>query len=151
MKPRTLIIGGILLVVLFFAAINWGTFNEPQTISFLFGEVQAPLGILLLAAIGLLALVFLFFLARIETAALLDRSRTSKELEKARKLADDSEESRFRELSNRLDVALEELHQKLDRLLEPDGATGGDRRHADRTPLVEPPPDPEPAATEREP
>lgn len=117
-KPRTAIFVGTLLVVGAFAALNWSAFNQPTTLNFVFWQFDAPLGVILLLSTAVLAVSFFAFLARLETLALLDSKRSSKELEKARRLADSSEESRFKALSEKLDDGLDSLHERLDQLAD---------------------------------
>jgi uncharacterized integral membrane protein len=117
MKPRTVIVLLILLALFLFSALNWSTFTHPTALNVLFGQVEAPLGLLMLGLIGLLTLGYLLLLTRAETGALLDNRRASKELEKARKLADEAEASCFVELKKTLLGELERLHDKTDQVL----------------------------------
>lgn len=130
MKPRTVFFLVLLFLIALFAALNWSVFNTPAKLSFLVGHAEAPLGVLLLAVIGALCVLFLLLLARIETTALLDGRRGFKELEKARKLAEGGEDSRYEQLREQLDDGLDRLHEKLDELMDriklPSGNEGGD-------------------------
>jgi len=98
MKVRTvlLLIGLILIAV--FAAINWGAFTTPTTLSLLFGVVQAPLGLSMLGLTALLTVVFLLFAVFLQTSALLDARRHERELQSMRELAEREESSRFMKL-----------------------------------------------------
>jgi len=98
MKVRTvlLLIGLILIAV--FAAINWGAFTTPTTLSLLFGVVQAPLGLIMLGLTALLTVVFLLFAVFLQTSALLDARRHERELQSMRELAEREESSRFMKL-----------------------------------------------------
>lgn len=64
-----------------FAAINWGAFTTPTTLSLLFGFVQAPLGLIMLGLTALLTFVFLLFAVFLQTSALLDIRRRERELQ----------------------------------------------------------------------
>jgi uncharacterized integral membrane protein len=46
-----------LVALVIFAAINWQAIIAPVSLSLLFGNVEAPLGLILLAVTGLLALL----------------------------------------------------------------------------------------------
>jgi len=109
----TRIINLILLIVIIalviFAAINWQAIMAPVPLSLLFGETQAPLGLILLAATGLLALLFLGFVVYMQSSTLMLRRKLNKEVEDQRKLANDAEASRFTELRNYLETELAQL------------------------------------------
>ncbi|MEM7048611.1 MAG: DNA cytosine methyltransferase [Acidobacteriota bacterium] len=117
MKIRTFLLILVFLLALLFTALNWEQFAAPASLNILIGRVDAPLGLLLLGAMGILTLVYLLLLSKSEAAALIESRRTLKDLEKARKVAEQAEESRIRELRDQLDIELEQLHGKIDRLL----------------------------------
>ncbi len=118
MKLRTIIVIALLILVGLFAAANWAAFTTPVTLSFIVGSVVAPLGLLMLGVVGVLAVVFMLFLGKAETIALLEARKQHKELEKARKLADDEEASRLSDLIRLIDTRFDELHARLDVHLE---------------------------------
>ena len=118
MKLRTIIVIALLFLVGLFAAANWAAFTTRVTLSFIVGAVEAPLGLLMLGVVGVLAVVFLLFLGKAETLALLEARKQHKELEKARKLADDEEASRLNELMRLIETRFDELHARLDLHLE---------------------------------
>lgn len=118
MRPRTFILVATLLLIALFALGNWSAFTAPATLNFLFGKVEAPLGILMLLAMGVLAVGFMLMLAKAEVVMLLEHRRLAAELEAARKLASDSETSRTEQLRITLHNDFAETNRKLDRLLE---------------------------------
>ena len=107
------IINFILLIALvalvIFAAINWQAIMAPVPLSLLFGDVEAPLGLILLAATGLLALLFLGFVVYMQSSTLVIRRKLNKEVEEQRKLANEAEASRFTELRTYLETELQQL------------------------------------------
>ena len=107
------IINFILLIALvalvIFAAINWQAIMAPVPLSLLFGNVEAPLGLILLAATGLLALLFLGFVVYMQSSTLVIRRKLNKEVEEQRKLANEAEASRFTELRTYLETELQQL------------------------------------------
>jgi uncharacterized integral membrane protein len=109
MGLRTFVL--LLMVVLFaaFTAVNWSAFTAPTTLSFVFGTVQAPLGLLLLGFIVLIASVFLLLLAVQQATVLVETRRAAKELSAQRALADQAEASRFTELRRHVDEALQRI------------------------------------------
>jgi uncharacterized integral membrane protein len=98
MKIRTVFLLIGLIVIAVFAAINWGAFTTPTTLSLLFGVVQAPLGLVMLGLTALLTAVFLLFAVFLQTSALLDARRHERELQSMRELAEHAESSRFTKL-----------------------------------------------------
>ncbi|MEZ4699214.1 MAG: LapA family protein [Rhodothermales bacterium] len=134
MKLRTIIVIALLFLLILFAAINWSAFTTPFSLSFLFGDIQMPLGVFMLGFVGLLAVIFLLFLGKAETVALLEARKQHKELEKARKLADDEELSRINELRRLIETRFDELHARLDVALETSEPSLGDPNREPSTP-----------------
>lgn len=52
----------LLLVIAIFAAVNWGTIAAPTRLNLLIGQVEAPLGLLMLISIGLLTILYALLL-----------------------------------------------------------------------------------------
>ncbi|MEM6795709.1 MAG: hypothetical protein AAF725_17170 [Acidobacteriota bacterium] len=113
MKPRSVVVLVALLLSLMFAGLNWSVFSEPSTLNLIFGEVQAPLGVLLLVIIAALSVLYLIVLGKIEALAILESRKTLKELEKARRVAETAEASRIKNLEERV----EELNASITQLL----------------------------------
>ncbi len=78
----------------------------------------------MLAAIGVLSVIFLLMLARSEIAMLLERRRVAKELDAARRIAADSEASRVESLRAAVLGEIAELNRKLDAILIKSGGGG---------------------------
>jgi uncharacterized integral membrane protein len=114
MRLRTVLILALLVLVGVFAILNWSSFSAPTTLNFLVARIEAPLGILMLFAIGILAVVFLLMLARSEIAMLLESRRLTKELENLRKLAAEAEASRVESMRAAVLGELAGINQKLD-------------------------------------
>lgn len=108
MHFRNVLLLLVLGCVALFAAVNWSAIMAPTTLSFVFASVQAPLGLILLAATAVLAVLFLAFIVTMETSVIMETRRLHKEVENQRKLADQAEASRFTELRQYLE---HELHQ----------------------------------------
>jgi hypothetical protein len=98
MKLHTLFLLIVIAALAAFAALNWNAFMAPTTLSLVFTTVDAPLGLIMLAAVALLTILFLVYLAYLQATVLLDARRHSRELEASRSLADQAEASRFSEL-----------------------------------------------------
>ena len=95
MYLRTLLILIVLGAVAIFAAINWNAFMAPTTLSVVFANVEAPLGLILLVAIGLLTLLFLLYVVYLQSAILMENRRNARELQAQRELAEQAEASRY--------------------------------------------------------
>jgi len=106
MKTRTLFLLIVLLAIAGFSALNWGAFITPTTLNLGVVDVQAPLGLVMLGALVLVAAVFLVYIVYLQTTVLLDARQHAKELQSNRKLADQAEASRFTELRGFLDTEL---------------------------------------------
>lgn len=109
MYLRTLLVFIVLGLVTIFSAINWSAFVTPTTLSMGFAAVDAPLGLILLAVVVLLTMLFLVYVAYMQSTVILDSRRHTRELQAQRELADQAEASRF----NRLQSFLEDELQKL--------------------------------------
>ena len=107
MGYRTLALVIAFLLFTIFAAINWPAFTAPTTLSFGFGSVQGPLGLILLGVIVFVCAVFLLLLAVQQASVLAETRRMAKELSAQRTLADQAEASRFTELRAYIDQALQ--------------------------------------------
>lgn len=110
-----------LVTLVIFAALNWQAIITPIPLSLLFMDAEAPLGLILLAATGLLTLLFLGFVVYMQSSTLMTRKRLNREVEEQRKLANDAEASRLTELRIYLETELKQLsaqnsdtHQKVE-------------------------------------
>lgn len=109
-RPRTLFVVVILVLLTAFAGLNWPAFTAPTTLSLLFLRVEAPLGLTMLGAVAALTLLYFLFAIGVETASLLEARRHTRELEAQRRLADEAEASRFAELRRYFEAELGQLH-----------------------------------------
>jgi uncharacterized integral membrane protein len=106
MKVRTLILLIVLVAIAGFAALNWNAFMTPTTLSLGVADIQAPLGIVMLALMGVLIVFFLIFILYLQTTVLFDTRHHARELRTNRELADQAEASRFTELRGVLEAGL---------------------------------------------
>ena len=113
MTLRTAFLLLLFAVIALFAVLNWSAFMAPTAISLGVATVQAPLGLILLAFIALLAAVFLGYLVYLQTTFLMEARRNARELQAQRELADQAEASRFTELREHLDTRLTEIESSL--------------------------------------
>src|SRR4051794_38627789 len=110
---RIRILPVLLLLVLtgVFVLINWPAVTAPGALNLGLATVSAPLGMVLLGVIVVLAVMYLGTVVYLQGSALLDGRRLSKELQAQRDLADKSEASRFTELRAHLNTELARLNQ----------------------------------------
>ena len=113
MRIRTLVVVVLLLLVALFAALNWAAFTTPTALWLGVATVHGPLGLILLAMIVFLAVVFLGYVVYLQTTFLMEARRAGRELQAQRSLADQAEASRFTELRSHLDTRLTEIESSL--------------------------------------
>jgi hypothetical protein len=123
-KLRTFVFVLVLFLVLLFAAVNWPLFTELGPVNVLVGTVVAPLGLIMLGVVGAVTLLYLLFLAKMETEILVGGRRTTRELEDARKLALSAEESRVAALREEMRQGLGEIDEKVAEILRRVDAQG---------------------------
>jgi uncharacterized integral membrane protein len=109
MNLRNLLVVAALALLAVFTLLNWTAFTAPTTLSLAFGEVQAPLGLIMLAVTGFISGLFLVYILFQQAGVILEARRYAKELNAQRELADMAEASRFTEMRAFLDGALRRL------------------------------------------
>jgi uncharacterized integral membrane protein len=109
MPLRAVLVLLIFILLGTFTVLNWNAFMTPTTLSLLIATVQAPLGLIMLGVTVALAVLFLAYLAYVQTTVILDARRTARELKGQRDLADQAEASRFTELRSFLELRLQKL------------------------------------------
>ena len=109
MSARTLFALLVLVLLSLFAWLNWGEITKPTPLSLGLTRVEAPLGLVLAVALGVVSLLYLIFTIGLETAALLEVKRYARELLHYKKLAEDAEQSRYTELRRCLEAELARL------------------------------------------
>lgn len=95
---RALALFAVVAVIGLFALLNWTAFTTPTTLSLLFTEVQAPLGLIMLGLAVFLTLLFTLWAISMQASTLMEARRLNRELQAQRELADKAEASRFVEL-----------------------------------------------------
>ena len=154
MNFRAIILVVVLVLLAAFGAQNWGqiyaTPAEGAGANFLWGEWPVtPALVLFGAAFGLTAL-YTLLAAQMRTSGLMESRRYAKEVDQARRLADEAEASRFEQLRGEMEAdrgAFDELlkmegertRAKIDALIDAlgpsDGVDAGDD-HAHAPPPV---------------
>ena len=113
MRGRIIFVVLLIAIIAGFAALNWPTFITPTPLNLLFGVVEAPLGLVMLVALGAVVLAFTVYMAVWQGSILLETRRYSKELQAQRTLADQAEASRFTELRGFIQGELSQLNQRV--------------------------------------
>lgn len=109
MYLRTLLLLLVLGAIVVFAAVNWGAFTTPTSLSVVVSTVQAPLGLIMLGLAAILTALFLVFLVFLQASMIIEGRRHGHELRTQRELAEKAEASRFTELHTFLEVELPKL------------------------------------------
>ncbi|MBB5389920.1 MULTISPECIES: LapA family protein [unclassified Herbaspirillum] len=112
MRFRTIFLIVLLALVAIFAAVNWTAFMTPTTLSLIYTDFQAPLGLVMLGVTVVLTAFFLLYILALQTSILLESRRLTKQLETQRDLADQAEHSRFTDLRGYLKTELDQLNQR---------------------------------------
>ena len=111
MRFRTLFLFAVLALTVLFALLNWPAFTTPTTLSLVFGTVQAPIGLVMLGVVFVLAAMCLTYLIWVQGSALMDTRRHTKEMQLQRDLADKAEASRFTELHNFVNAEMQKMER----------------------------------------
>jgi hypothetical protein len=112
MKVLTVLVVLLLTVLSAFALLNWKVVAAPSPLSIAVTTVNAPLGLILLGATGLVTALFLAYVIQQQAAALLEARRFARDLHAQRDLADKAEASRFTDLRAFLDAELRSLERR---------------------------------------
>ena len=109
MYLRTILIVLTLGALTLFTAANWQSFITPTTLSVIFATVEAPLGLVLLGGVVLLAALFLIYVVYLQSSVLFETRRHTRELNAQRELAEHAEISRIHDLQEFLETQLQTL------------------------------------------
>jgi DNA anti-recombination protein RmuC len=112
MRGRLIFVVVALLLVAGFAARNWPEFQRAAPLNVGWRTVNAPLGLIMLALLGLVLFAFLISSALQQSRNMIESNRHSKALQAQRDLAEKAETSRFTELRQQLDTHLRENRQR---------------------------------------
>lgn len=118
MSLRSLFLLLVCAAVVTFVGVNWTEMNQPTDLSLIFTQVRAPLGLVLLSLMALLAALFVGVMAYTQGTVLMETRRHAKELAAQRELADKAEASRFTDLRAHLDKEVERLSGTIDRQMQ---------------------------------
>jgi hypothetical protein len=114
MYLRTVAILIVLGALVLFTAVNWQAITAPTSLSLIIATVEAPLGVILLGLILLLVVLFVVYVAYLQSSVLFESRRHARELQAQRDLAEQAESSRLHELRDFLHSQLENLARHAD-------------------------------------
>lgn len=109
---RALAVFLVLVLIGGFALLNWGAFSALTPLSLGLTTVQAPLGLIMLALLAFLCVLFTVWGISLQAGSLRDARRQTRELQAQRDLADRAEASRFTELRTDLMARLDRLQNE---------------------------------------
>jgi uncharacterized integral membrane protein len=112
MRARLVFVLVAIVLVAGFAAMNWSEFNRPVPLNFGWHVADAPLGMVMLAALAVALLALLLSSAAWHSRRLIETNRHAKALQAQRDLAEKAEASRFTDLRQHLDAQLRENRQR---------------------------------------
>jgi len=112
MRLLTAVVLALLALLTVFALLNWTAFSTPAPLSLGFMTVNAPLGLIMLLACGVLTAAFLAFIVYQQGVALVEARRFSRDLHAQRELADKAEASRFTDLRAHLDAEVAKIAER---------------------------------------
>lgn len=109
MYLRTLFLVLTLGALALFTAANWSAFIAPTALSVIFATIEAPLGVVLLSVVVLLAALFLIYVVYLQSSVLFETRHHARELHAQRELAEHAEISRLHDLRSFLEAQLQTL------------------------------------------
>ncbi|MDA1185281.1 MAG: lipopolysaccharide assembly protein LapA domain-containing protein [Acidobacteria bacterium] len=107
----------LLLLLAIFAVANWGTIEAPTRLNLLVGQVEAPLGLLMLISIGFLTVLYALLLVVVERRLLREGARLNREIEEERKRRNETQTTEIRQLAQTMTHDLSEVRGILGRLV----------------------------------
>lgn len=98
MKIRTLGMLLIVIVMAVFLIINWGTLSQVTTVNLVYTEMEAPLGIIVVAAFAAAVVLLMAYTVWQQASVMMELRAAYKEARTARQMAEDADKSRIAEI-----------------------------------------------------
>ena len=118
MKTVTTLVAVIVLVILGVALLNWDLVTQATPVNLFVTTVNLAMPLLLLIGMVIVALLYFATLGRIRMEAAIESRELHRELDRARRTAEKTEESRIADLRAYLDREIPQIELKLDQALE---------------------------------
>lgn len=103
----------VLIVLAVFLIINWGALSQVTTVNLVYDEIQAPLGILVVAGLGIVVVLLAVYTLWQQASISIELRAAYKEARAARQLAEDADKSRVAEIRTEFNKRLDELETLL--------------------------------------
>lgn len=98
MKIRTLGMLLIVIVMAVFLIINWGTLSQVTSVNLVYTEMEAPLGIIVVAAFAAVVVLLMAYTVWQQASVMMELRAAYKEARTARQMAEDADKSRIAEI-----------------------------------------------------
>lgn len=98
MKIRTLGMLLIVIVMTVFLIINWGTLSQVTTVNLVYTEMEAPLGIIVVAAFAAVVVLLMAYTVWQQASVMMELRAAYKEARTARQMAENADKSRIAEI-----------------------------------------------------
>lgn len=109
MKIRTLSMMLVLVVMAVFLIINWGELARVVTVNLVFREVQAPLGVIVVAAFAAVVLLLVIYTVCQQASVMMELRAASKDARRAHQAAEEADKNRLVEASRRINEHFDAL------------------------------------------
>ena len=104
------------IVVLGLAALNLKTLSTPAPLDLLVGNIEAPLGLVMLGLAGVLAAIFFIATLQNQVGSLMETRKLLKEIQRVQALADEAEASRMETLRQMIANEFRLVNERLTQL-----------------------------------
>ena len=118
MKTITTVVAVIVLLIFAVALRNWGLVTQTTPVDLYVTTVNLSMPLLLLIGMMVVAIFTFATMGRIRMQSAIESRDLHRELDKARRMADAAEASRFADLRAYLDREIPQIELKLDQALE---------------------------------
>jgi uncharacterized integral membrane protein len=112
-RISNLLAWGALAIVTALCVLNWHTLMVPAPLDLVLWQVEAPLGVVLLAMAGVLLAFFLLAYLNNQISSLLETRKLLKEIHRVQGLADKAEASRIENLHQLISTEFRLLHERM--------------------------------------
>jgi uncharacterized integral membrane protein len=113
-RALAIVLVAALAMLALFAAMNWAALTAPTSLRFVGVNVDAPLGLILVVTAIAFALLSFVYGAVQRTATLLEMRRQAQALEAQRRLAENAEASRLKELRDEMQREFAEVRRTIE-------------------------------------
>ncbi len=113
MTVRTVVLVLLSILAAIFLILNWQGIVAPVPVNFIFGEIEAPLGLILLIVLGVLWVVGIAWSLMSQASVLLEIRRAYKEANANKSLANHAELSRTEQMKKTLQEEMSGMQEKI--------------------------------------